>query len=268
MARVAHLVNAILVAAGTVQIQATPPALAGSTDDVLRLLDRGSCTGCRLQDADLVHAALRDSDLRRAQLQRANLSGAQLDGANLSGANLSFASLVGASLQGADLRGADLTGTDLRQANLGGALLDSGALSRSHWQQAKGVDPAQQSYADLHNAGVSAAQQGRHPQAEALFGEAIRKQPEAGISWVARGIMRLEQGKTELASQDFTYAASLYQQAGDDEKVKQLQDLAKSVQQDPKSSKSGNGFGSQLVQGAMSAFQALAPLAIKAFAGL
>ena len=228
-----------------------------------------SCTRpCAIRSPRIGFNRLRDSDLRRAQLQRANLSGAQLDGANLSGANLSFASLVGASLQGADLRGADLTGTDLRQANLSGALLDPNALSRSHWQQAKGVDTAMQSYADLHNAGVAAAQEGRHQQAELLFGEAIRKQPEAGISWVARGLMRLEQGKTDLASQDFSYAASLYQQAGDDEKVKQLQELAKSVQENPKGNKGGNGFGSQLVQGAMSAFQALAPLAIKAFAGL
>ena len=249
-------------------LAACPPLQAASNEDLIRLLDRGACQGCRLQDADLVHAALRDADLRRAQLQRANLSGAQLEGAKLAGANLSYASLVGASLQGADLRGADLTGTDLRQANLAGALLDPNALSRSHWQLAKGVDPGQQSYAELHNAGVAAAQEGRQPQAEILFGEAIRKQPEAGISWVARGLMRLEQGKIDLASQDFTYAAGLYQQAGDEDKMKQLQELAKSIQENPKGSKGGNGVGSQLVQGAMSAFQALAPLAIKAFAGL
>lgn len=263
---VPYRILSLVAAAGSCLVNA--PAHASSTDDLFRLLDQRSCAQCRLQDADLVRADLRDARLPRAQLQRANLSGAQLEGADLRGANLSFTSLVGASLRGADLRGATLEGTDLRQADLSGALLDANGLSRSHWQQAKGIDPGIHSYADLHNAGVAAAQLGRQPQAELFFGEAIRRQPDAGISWVARGIMRLEQGKSELAAQDFNQAASLYQQAGADEKVRQLQDLARSVNAPEKSSKGGNGVGSQLLQGALSTFQALAPLAIKAFSGL
>ena len=241
--------------------------MAGQSENVLRLLESRSCQKCELQDADLVRANLRDAQLKAAQLQRANLSGASLDGADLRNANLSFTSLQGATLRGADLRGAQLVGTDLRQSDLSGALLDADALGQAHWQKAKGVNLASQSYAELHNAGVEAFQLGRQPEAERFFGEAIRKQPEAGISWVARGISRLEQGKTELASQDFTYAATLYQQAGDDAKTQQLKDLAKTIKENPKESKGGNGFGSQLLQGALSTFQALAPLAIKAFAG-
>ena len=215
----------------------------------------------------MIRSDLRDAELRGAQLQRANLSGARLDGADLRNANLSFTSLTGASLQGADLRGAVLEGTDLRSADLSGAKLDADALAMTHWQQARGVNLSAHSYAELHNAGVEAFQLGRQPDAERFFGEAIRKQPEAGISWVARGITRLEQGKTGSAGQDFTYAASLYEQAGDDAKAQQLRDLAKSINTDPKSAKGGNGLGSQIMQGALSAFQAMAPLAIKAFAG-
>jgi len=244
------------------------PASAVSTEDLLRLLEQRRCTQCKLQDADLVRADLRDARLRDAQLQGANLSGARLEGADLRGANLSHTSLVGANLRGSDLRGAQLDGTDLRQADLTGAQLDANGLNRSHWQQAKGIDPGLHSYVDLHNAGVSAAQDGRQPQAEQFFGEAIRKQPESGISWVARGIMRVEQGKTELAAQDFNQAASLYQQAGDDEKVKQLQDLARTISAPEKGANGGNGMGSQLLKGALSTFQALAPLAIKAFSGI
>ena len=246
----------------------TSQAWADSTRDLIRLLEQRTCNACKLQDADLVRSDLRDARLQGAQLQRANLSGAQLDGADLRNANLSFTSLQGATLRGADLRGAQLVGTDLRQSDLSGALFDPNALGQAHWQKAKGVNLASQSYAELHNAGVEAFQLGRQPEAERFFGEAIRKQPEAGISWVARGISRMEQGKTELASQDFTYAANLYQQAGDDIKVQQLKDLAKSIKENPKDSKGGNGFGSQLLQGALSAFQAIAPLAIKAFSGL
>lgn len=244
------------------------PCFAAETQQLMLLLETRQCSSCHLQDADLVQADLRDGNLSRAQLQRANLSGARLDGVNLRGANLSFTALQGASLRGADLRGATLVGTDLRHSDLSGALLDAGALSQSHWNQAKGVSPASQNYAELHNAGVAAFQLGRQPEAEEFFGEAIRKQPEAGISWVARGLSRLEQGKTELAGQDFNYAANLYEQAGDEGKASQLRKLAKGVADNPKSGKGGNGVGSQLVQGAMSAFQALAPLAIKAFAGL
>jgi uncharacterized protein YjbI with pentapeptide repeats len=65
----------------------TPPgAQAASGDDLIRLLERKACPGCRLQDADLVQADLRDADLRNARLQRANLSQSRLDGAVLSGA--------------------------------------------------------------------------------------------------------------------------------------------------------------------------------------
>ena len=242
------------------------PGPAGWADpnDLTKLLDTRNCRACKLQDADLVHADLRDADLRQAQLQRANLGQARLDGAQLSGANLSFTSLTGASLRGADLRGARLDGTDLRQADLSGALLDPGALSRSHWQRATGIPATQLSYAELHNAGAEAAQQGRYPEAEQFFGDAIRKDPNAAISWVARGICRSEQGKTEQAASDFKYAASLYAAAGEVGQAEQLKQAAEAVAKaDAANSEGGNGAGSKALGGIMSAFQFLAPLAMK-----
>ena len=239
------------------------PAAWASSDDLIKLVETRNCRSCRLQDADLVHADLRDADLREAQLQRANLGQARLDGAQLSGANLSFTSLTGASLRGADLRGARLEGTDLRRADLSGALLDPGALSRSHWQRATGIAAAQLSYAELHNAGAEAAQQGRYPEAEQLFGDAIRKDPNAAISWVARGICRTEQGKTELAASDFNYAASLYSQGGETVQAKKLTLAAKNVSEGENKKGNGNSVGSQALGGVLSAFQFLAPIAIK-----
>ena len=242
---------------------APPTSMAGSAD-LIRLLESKNCRSCKLQDADLVHADLRDADLRQAQLQRANLGHARLDGAQLSGANLSFTSLAGASLRGADLRGARLEGTDLRKADLSGALLDPGALSRSHWKRATGIESIQLSYGELHNAGAEAAQQGRYPEAEQFFGEAIRKEPNAAISWVARGICRSEQGKKGLAASDFNYAASLYAQRGEVEQAEQLKLAAEKVDKAPESNtEAGNGVGSAAFSGILSAFQFLAPLAIK-----
>lgn len=248
---------------GVLLLSLPTPGHATDQQQLMRLLESRSCQGCKLQDADLVQADLRDARLKGAQLQRANLSGSRLDGADLSRANLSFTSLAGASLRGADLRGSDLNGTDLRQADLSGALLDPGSLSRTHWQQAHGVDPTQQSYAELHNAGVSASQLGDFQQAETYFGEAIRKQPDAAISWVARGIVRSEQGKAQLAAQDIYQAASLYQQMGDIQQADGLKRIGENLLNPPKSGQSGNGRGSAFLTSAGSLFQAIAPFAMK-----
>lgn len=230
---------------------------AGS-EMLIRLLQRGSCPGCGLQDADLVQADLREADLRRAQLQRANLSGSRLDGARFTGADLSFTSLAGASLRGADLRGARLEGTDLRGSDLSGALLDPGALARSHWQDARGISNGSLGYADLHNAGVRASLAGDPPQAERLFGEAIAQKPDAALSWLARGIARNDQGKTALAAQDFRYAAVLYAQQGDEPLAARLQQAASDLEKPV-----GSGAqGSRWLAGAVGLFQSLASLAL------
>jgi hypothetical protein len=240
-----------------------PAARASNPADLMRLLEQKRCAGCQLQDADLVHANLRDADLSGANLKRANLSQAQLDGARLNGADLSFTSLMGASLRGADLRGARLEGTDLRQSDLSGTLLDFGAMAASHWKDARGLAPEVLSYPELHNAGVEAALAGRQPQAEQLFSEAIRRQPDAAISWVARGISRGEQGNSELAAQDFRYAASLYEQGGDQAQAKTLSDAANALQSPGSKARGGNGIGGQLLSGAAGVVQTLAPLALK-----
>ena len=235
---------------------------------LVHLLDRNACVGCPLADVDLVMANLRKANLRGAQLQRANLSQAHLDGANLQGANLQFTSLMGASLRGADLRGALLEGTDLRQADLSGALLDRSALGKAHWEQATGIAQAQLSYAQLHNAGVQAHQTGAAPEAERWFSEAIARQPEAAVSWVARGISRSQQGKDQLAANDFSYAATLYDQQGDGLIAKQLRDAATTLTQPPAKGPSGNGMGSQLLGAAAAVIQLLGPLAGLALAPL
>ncbi len=254
---------ASLLGLATLTSLAGPPARAANTDQLMRLLEKGSCPKCKLQDADLVHASLRDANLSGAQLQRANLSGAQLDGAQLKGADLSFTSLQGASLRGADLRGARLEGTDLRESDLSGALLDPGALSRSHWDHAKGLANDSLSYADLHNAGVEASLTGNAPEAERLFGEALRQRPDAALTWLARGISRKEQGKKDQAVKDFRYASELFAQQGDGETAKQLTEAAALLEKPAKGPRSGNGAGGQMLSGAAGLIQALAPLAIK-----
>ncbi|MEO1003203.1 MAG: pentapeptide repeat-containing protein [Cyanobacteria bacterium J06638_7] len=244
---------------------AAQPAPARGAEALILLLEQRSCLGCDLAGADLVHAQLADADLSGARLQRANLGQARLDGARLSGADLSFTTLLGASLRGADLRGARLEGTDLRQADLSGALLSPGALSRAHWQGARGIDQGQLSFGELHNAGVDAAQKGRYPEAEQWFSAAISREPAAGVSWLARAITRSQMGQREAASNDFAYAASLYEAAGEEEQAEQLRQAAKQVNASPDQPGGGSGIGSMALTGALGVLQFLAPLATQAF---
>ena len=243
-----------------------PAAGAADATHLMRVLQGKGCPNCQLRDADLVHADLRDVNLSRSKLQRANLGQARLDGADLRHADLSFTSLNGASLRGADLRGSRLYGTDLRGADLSGAQIDANALEQSHWQGARGIIDGARSHAGLHNAGVDAALSGRWSSAEQLFSAAIQANPEEPLSWVARGLSRGEQGKSDLAASDLAHAGRLFDQQGDAVKAEQLLQASKKVYTKPDQlgGQGGNGMGSMLLSGAMSAAQALAPIAIKA----
>ena len=236
----------------------------GADAAVITLLSSKRCPRCNLSNADLVHARLNQAQLPGADLQGSNLSRAELNSADLRGANLSFASLQGASLRGADLRGANLNGTDLRQSDLSGAQLDPGAIERSHWQGARGLNTLAMGYATVHNAGVEASERGDFPAAEQFFNTAIRLNPEAGVSWMARGLSRQEQGKQALAVQDLLYAAALYNAAGDQATAQQLEQAATALAQPEAKPKGGSGMGIQLAGGLMGALQYLAPLAAKA----
>ena len=239
--------------------------LAARADDLILLLQQRNCPDCRLADVDLVHADLRDADLQRAQLQRANLAQARLDGADLRKTNLQFTNLQGASLRGADLRGSTLYGTDLRQADLSGAQLDDGALEQAHWEGARGISQGVRSHAALHNAGVIAAENGQWKRAEALFSAAITAEPSEPLSWVARGLSRGELGDFAKASKDLAYAGQLFENQGDISKAKQLKLASQNVYA-PNSvqSSEGNGVGSAILSSALSAFRALAPIALRA----
>ena len=241
-------------------------AIAGDEQHLIQLLESGQCPACQLNDVDLTHADLRDANLKGAYLRRANLSQARLDGADLSGSDLSFTSLQGASLRGSDLRNSRLIGTDLRRTDLTGALLDPKALDQSHWDGARGVNQGARSHAGLHNAGVDAAQAERWPEAEQLFNAAIKANPDEPLSWVARGLSRGEQGKDDLASSDLAHAGRLFADQGDKIKADQLKKASQRVYNIPNNpdSSNGNGIGSAFLHGALSAAQAIVPIALKA----
>ena len=115
----------------------------------------------------------------------------------------------------------------------------------------------------FRSAGVEASLAGNPPEAERLFAEAIAQKPDAALSWLARGIARNDQGKTDLAAADFRYAASLYAQQGEPATARKLEDAAVLLEKPAPKGPGGNGQGSRLLAGAAGLFQALAPLAMK-----
>ena len=85
--------------------------LSTRADNLIVLLDAGSCPNCTLAEADLVCANQSDANLNASDLRQANLSRARVVGADLRNADLRFSNVKGASLRGSDLRGAWLDGT-------------------------------------------------------------------------------------------------------------------------------------------------------------
>lgn len=232
--------------------------------DLIRLLEQGNCKKCKLSNADLVHADLRNANLQGAQLQGANLSQAKLDGADLRGSDLSFANLSGASLRGARLESSNLLGADLRHSDLTGASIEPQSLRTSHWQEAYGAPYAILSYQELHNNGIRATKAGRLPEAESFFSLAIQRQPDAAISWVARGLNRLDLGQLEAAARDLKQASKIYSLMGDQLQANSLEQASKTLAEQPKTPRRSNGIGSAIISGTAAAIKALTPLAIKA----
>lgn len=240
-----------------------------ANDALLKLLQSRQCPKCQLADADLVHVDLRNADLNSADLQRANLSSAVLDGADLREADLRFSNLQGASLRSVDLRKSNLYGANLRQADLTGAKLNVGALEQAHWQGVRGLTNDVLSHASLHNAGVDSANKNNWERAERFFSAAINTNPSEPLSWIARGICRGELGQTSRASQDLAHAGELFSQQGDLKKSKQLFEASQlAITPQEHSREKGNGLGSSLLSGALSAVQAIAPIALKALSPL
>ena len=143
-------------------------------------------------------------------------------------------------------------------------MINPGALERSHWLGAVGINQGLRSPASLHNAGVDEANAGRWPQAERMFGEAIQADPEQAMSWVARGLSRGQQGDEAEAAQDLLHAADLLDLQNATEQSKQIrQAVAKLKSDEDNGSKSGNGLGSTELGKIVSTLSSLAPLALK-----
>ena len=87
------------------------------------------------------------------------------------------------------------------------------------------------------------------------------------MSWVARGLSRGEQGKTQLAARDLSHAGRLFEAQGDNVKAQQLRLASQRVEapvDNGATAQRGHGVDSMLLSVALSAAQALGPIALKA----
>ena len=94
---------------------------------------------------------------------------------------------------------------------------------------------------------------------------AITANPDEALSWVARGLCRIELGRSDLATRDLNYAENLYRKLGDFIKAEQLElasEQSHDLQAEPH--KGGNNIGTTILSGAISILKALGPIAIRA----
>ena len=104
-------------------------------------------------------------------------------------------------------------------------------------------------------------------EAERLFSQAIQDKPEEPFSWVARGLSRGELGLFGDAASDLGHAGRLFEKEGDLVKAEQLKVVSQRVTQEYKEDspdEQGNGVGSALLSGMLSASQISAPIALRA----
>lgn len=186
------------------------PALA-NPNPIRQLLSEKVCNQCQLERAGLVFAQLGGAKLEGANLRGANLSRANLQEADLRGANLQGTALYGANLQGADLTGADLRGADLRGAYLGEAKFDQALLENAHLRGAIAIPPSLVTADTYYAWAVSAAHQGRHPEAVEHYTHAVEREPERAIAYLGRGLSISMMGNIRTAVQDLETAKSLFQ---------------------------------------------------------
>ncbi len=226
-------------------------------DPIRQLLSTKQCSRCSLEQAGLVLAQLDGADLSEANLRGANLGRASLQGANLRGANLQGTVLYGANLYGADLSGADLRGADLRGAYLGSTQFEGALLENASFRGAIAI-PGQLITKDVYYSwALSAARQGRHPEAMEFYSEALKKDSEMAAAYLGRGMSTSAMGQIEPAVADLEKAKALFAAAQDEESVLMVEQSITALTEEPplEGDNSGNFF--------VKLFQSVVPLMLR-----
>jgi tetratricopeptide (TPR) repeat protein len=154
--------------------------------------------------------------------------------------------------------GARLDGADLRSANLEGILVDAQQLDRAYLQNARGLKPDQGRFEQFHNWGVSAAQAGQQERAIQYYNQALERNPDSGITYLARAIAHQNLGDTKAALDDAQLAAEKFAAEGNTSGADAAQQYSKAMQT-ALNPKQPSGF----MQGLSSLVQTVVPLALQ-----
>jgi len=124
------------------------PVAAQNANEISRVQNGSSCTGCNLFQAEMSYKDVQKIDLSQSRLRQSNLALGTFDDVDFSGANLSVANLFGArfnrsNFTRADLQSVTAVGTYFGASNFTGADLTNGNFSGADLSIAKGLTQGQ-----------------------------------------------------------------------------------------------------------------------------
>lgn len=243
----------LVIAGGTI-------SFASELDsNVIRLLSTKSCIGCNLQKADLAYSDLTGCDLRGSDLTSSTIVYGDLRGCDLTGAKLNMADLSGADLSGVKLKNAKLNETKLSEVDLSKTNLSPTQYLSADWKDSYGFDMSTLPIGELERSSALFLKDGELSKAEYLLSIAIRQAPEKVDLLMARALIHVKRGRSDLAVNDFSLARDRFTADGDDRSAKTASDAINTIQ-DASSNSRPRGIGSGYGTAVLNAGSKIVPL--------
>lgn len=250
----------LVIAGGTV-------SFASELDsNVIKLLSTKSCIGCNLQSADLAYSDLNGCDLRGSDLTSSTIVYGDLRGCDLTGAKLNMADLTGADMSGVKLEDAELNEAKLSQVDLSMTNLSATQYLSADWRDSYGFDMSTLPIADLERTSALFLKDGELSKAEYLLSIAIRQAPEKVDLLMARALIHVKRGRSDLAIKDFSLARDRFTADGDDSSAKTASDAINTIQEAASNSSprgNGSGYGTAVLNAGRKVVPLLMPILSK-----
>lgn len=218
--------------------------------NVMKLLSTKSCIGCNLQRADLAYSDLNGCDLRGSDLTSSIIVYGDLRGCDLTGAKLNMADLSGADMSGVKLQDVELKEAKLSQVDLSRTNLSSTQYLSADWRDSYGFDMSTLPIGELERSSALFLKDGELSKAEYLLSIAIRQAPEKVDLLMARALIHIKRGRSDLAFNDFSLARDRFTANGDDSSAEIASDAINTIQEASSNSRprgSGSGYGTAVL---------------------
>jgi len=234
----------LVIAGGTV-------SFASELDsNIIKLLSTKSCIGCNLQRAELAYSDLNGCDLRGSDLTSSTIVYGDLRGCDLTGAKLNKADLSGADMSGVKLEDAELDEAKLSQVDLTMTNISPRQYLSADWKDSYGFDLSTLPIEELEHNSALFLKDGELSKAEYLLSIAIRQAPQKVELLMARALIHVKRGRSDLAIIDFSLARDRFTADGDDSSAKTASDAINTIQEASSNSRprgSGSGYGTAVL---------------------